>query len=128
MKREIKFRVWDSYIKTIIYDNIYFYISFNKNGLIMTSPATNNIAMQYTGLKDKNGKEIYEGDIISGLRHLEDDFGLKVVQFKEASFLAVAPQEEADVIKYQLLWRTGDIEIVGNIYEDEHLLTQKPLN
>lgn len=54
--RELKFRIWDGLIMSkpfYIYDEIS--RDINENSIIM----------QYTGLKDKNGEEIYEGDIIS---------------------------------------------------------------
>jgi uncharacterized phage protein (TIGR01671 family) len=62
--REIKFRAWERYLKEIIpVENINF-----VNRMINTGSAWRLFdeidLMQYTGLKDKNGKEIYEGDIV----------------------------------------------------------------
>ncbi len=71
--------------------------------------------MQFTGLKDKNGKDVFEGDIV-----VEHNHGRKinqeVVRFEEGGFFPFAiPQWEVTMI-------IEECEIIGNIYETPELL------
>lgn len=71
MNREIKFRAWDSYHKEMITpwcelkENGHFWGEDTTNKPIYVSSSEH--VMQYTGLKDKNGKEIFEGDILNAI-------------------------------------------------------------
>jgi len=114
--REIKFRIWDELTKKMTYVNHY-------------TPNTRPkyIWMQYTGLKDKNGKEIYEGDIFDciykedGCKHRllviwdEDDARFKLKNFGECDQPNVT-QTFSDMQRH---------EVIGNIYENPELLTSK---
>lgn len=67
--------------------------------------------VQYTGLRDKNGKEIYEGDIIR--YHVEPTTKIKVVIFREGMFAT-------DISSLKAVRLIS--EVIGNIYENPELL------
>lgn len=137
--RELKFRVWN--YEEIIYPNVeendlflligdcgYFSVedhsneNFDKNKSInghkdlsiMNSLDENLILMQYTGLKDKNENEIYEGDIVT------DDSTIFEIKWYKGGF---------DFNRLSGCYQSpyfGDncsrMEIIGNIYENKELL------
>lgn len=75
---------------------------------------TGSIWMQFTGLHDKNGKEIYEGDIVK--RDLDGDVGM--VEIDSGVFTMSGD--------CQLPLFQETVEIIGNIYENPELLTPNP--
>ena len=74
--REIKFRYYDSTIKQFIYSDEFSYPGICERLEMFFGKARNyseDVIQQYTGLKDKSGKEIYEGDILK--EHHYEDWG-----------------------------------------------------
>ena len=126
MKREIKFRAWDNEKKIMTND---FVISANGDRIY----GWNYELMQFTGLKDKNGKEIYEGDIIhndNGSPLIgKDDKCLYLVKWQEGEYennewLYKRPGFEFNKIGkgQHIIFNQSQIEIVGNVFENPELL------
>ena len=129
MNREIKFRAWIKSQKKII--NVYGFSRDNISETSNDSPCLNeNIfnfndceLMQYTGLKDIEGTEIYEGDIV--LRNetgCEGSYNAKYkVIYKKNSFCLEVLQSYI-FKKGTVLCVMEECDVVGNIYENPELL------
>ncbi len=75
---------------------------------------------QYTGLSDKNGKKIFEGDIVKGKDTLEKDFEVYgYVDHLNGSFVIIG-----DIMTHYR-WLDYDVEIIGNIHDNPELLGDK---
>ena len=125
IKREIKFRAWDTDKKVLVHEtdldilkNI-FHIDFMDKEIgpppiiYNIGRYNDNVLMQFTGLKDMNGKDIYEGDIIS------DPMGIGQIVFDSGSFCIKwndNPNESILILESELL------EIIGNLFETPELL------
>lgn len=116
MNDRFKFRVWDNLDKKY-YEDDCFQINIGSNGdLFIIGPGndgedcfweTNNaVVEQCTGLKDKNGKRIYEGDII-----LVDDDKCPVEWDSENARYNVVGYGEIAYLNY------NDIEVIGNEHQ-----------
>ena len=110
----LKFRAWDKETKAM---NGMAEIYRNRNQEIELHPRDENIIlMQSTGLKDKNGKEVFEGDVVkcNGL--------LGTIESFKAMWIC-------SFVKYNNYQKVGffaqEIEVVGNIYENPELLEDK---
>ena len=122
--REIKFRAWDSVQEVMLpVENIDFrndLITLNEDDNSLTDTFEMITLMQYTGMKDKNGKEIYEGDIVGSL-HMRAE-----VIFEDGSFrFKWLDKITKRVRKYnEPMFKNTNIvfEVMGNIYENKELL------
>lgn len=87
----------------------------------------NCVIMQSTGLKDKNGKEIYEGDIIKCSDGHDYYFGV-VAYDKDYGNFGVIEDNDEDVSSFCFLFewkKVEELEVIGNIYENKELFEEK---
>ena len=123
--REFKFRVWSKYTRKMFDEGYYLSIDgglFQNDCLDYKNKESFEI-MQYTGSKDKNGKEIYEGDIVA----VSEEYGGHaykplVVDFKACCFVLRKANYLADFNPMYNYDFTQVYEIIGNIYENPELL------
>lgn len=134
MNRDIKFRLWSKIGKKFIEtDNPDLDFVINNNGYLYSIeyccgetcilPQMDTEVLQFTGLKDRNGKEIYEGDILKynfpydgRLKHVSSVKFLET----EASF-GIKDRYGNEIPLYRIA-ANNYFEIIGNIYENKNLL------
>lgn len=118
--RELKFRVWDSTDKVMDYEPYFTTGSLNAN-----FNDTNLIFMQWTGLTDRQGVEIYEGDIVN-----DNDRYWYVVEYLAGSFCgkpvhAPGMRGRTRTDKKPLGYLPAMMEVIGNIYQNPELLKEQ---
>jgi len=125
-QREIKFRVWDNHQKEFLsypcFINHLTFKEFEAFDRMFDVEQEDLCFQQYTGLKDKNNKDIYEGDIVT-FRVLEGSDAIEgkgEVLFVDGMFC----------FKKGVWWATNDryfmqesLEVIGNIFENPELLS-----
>jgi len=119
MNRQLKFKIYDKNDTNCIIG------PFNWNKLPQFLFPENFTLLQYTGLKDKNGKEIYEGDVIKYHRVFEKKREVieltSCIKFQDGAF-GFDMKGFNDM--FMSLGDDSDIEVIGNIFENSELLKQ----
>lgn len=109
--REIKFRAWDKE-SNIMYPNVQNHIGNFDTAFGNMLKDYKYIIMQYTGVQDRDGKDIYEGDIID---HIRD--GRFIVIYDDAGFYPFSDSD--DGMPYP---KPGECIVIGNVHENPELL------
>lgn len=112
MSRVLKFRGWDKS------DNSGFYNHISLEEMIRCDFDI----MQFTGLLDKNGAQIFEGDIVHGGTVLSNGKSVRVVKFCDvtAGFKFIEGDRQ-----YSMMQSSDCVEIIGNIHQQPELLKDK---
>ena len=130
--REIKFRAWDKvdeiWCNYKIYDGRVYFLD-TDTGLWYTKYRDFDL-MQYTGIKDINNVEIYEGDIVEISKEKSYLNDTAVVKFDKysSSFVLVVQDDDCGYLSYNFSSHYDKIisyKIIGNIYENKDLLEKE---
>ena len=140
MSRDIKFRIYDTDEKEMFYQEDIDYIDFitgivfihQEDGYdyLLDYKSDDGKLMQYTGLKDKNGKEIYEGDIVTYSVKGSKEINKTVMSFNEehGAYLfgiyegVKMPCGKKTRMNKYTRKSVNNVEVIGNIYENPELL------
>jgi uncharacterized phage protein (TIGR01671 family) len=135
-QRTIKFRVWDVHNGKMIDPDrwgndlvmdmdgeLKWYKEHSyQGGMLDISGTASLVLMQYTGLNDKAGQEIYEGDVVEN-HHPEKTSGIYIVRFSLSDF-----GTRFEIVNHTTglnrWWKEATCRIIGNIYENPELLNQ----
>jgi len=122
--REIKFRAWNVATKTMVDLKKITPLALNMDTEGLFIPFSDGLpVMQYTGMKDKKDKEIYEGDIVQYFDKVFTPREVFSVDFVNGMFYYKSIENE----EYNnMMCDLGPVEIIGNIYENPELLEVKP--
>ena len=128
--REIKFRAWDKVLNKMLVAGDSNLPDLTCNGCPIEPHTRKNLSMemelmQFTGLLDKSGKEIYEGDVVRGVYPHYTTEQIGIVEYGALAFSFIRRKDG------QIQWMDtitnpsyteAEIEVIGNIYENPELL------
>lgn len=137
--RELKFRAWDNLEKDYLNEediaidnlgNIFIFERYDNNDsdlwytrILPDLDNKRHVIEQYTGLKDKNGTEIYEGDIIRAPEYIgrifyDEEYAYFKLKTSRSDHCFIALMQQLEI-------EMDDLEVVGNIHENPELLEEK---
>lgn len=128
-----RFRAWDKEFKemvqvdALVFDEQIIKATY-KNGNVVKEDIKNYVLMQSTGLRDKNGKEIFEGDIIAiEVEDVETPINAKVFQNRKIGILMFHVFEDNEDVPMVELLEDDSVAfaIIGNIWEHPELAEVK---
>ena len=122
--KELKFRAWiknyNCYADVLGFEQDRLFVQFQSGERAqhrLYVPIEDCVLEQYTGLKDKNGKEIYENDIVSVRnKSRKNEYDIGVVEFGKAAFRCPFLLGK---------YRSGQVEVIGNVHENADLLEEE---
>lgn len=130
--REIKFRVWYKYWKQMFYLDDELNTGHKDLGEVSLKDTYSFEFMQYTGLKDKKGKEIYEGDIVE--QNYEWTQNGRIINKERKRICQIIWEDDIGRLQishikgditlpnFESMCITKNVEVIGNIYENSELL------
>lgn len=118
MNREIRFRAWNEVSEKMLNWNEF--LNTNMKNTFIAPESTGLILMQYTGLHDKNGKEIYEGDVVK-IKYRDEDIGKVIYEHNGFSIDVTNMNKNYGRVSFV----NNFMEVIGNIYDNPELLGGK---
>lgn len=125
MKDRFKFRVYKKSEKKMVYGVTYLN-PFLLDETVAPEEAKNNVAMQCTGRKDKNGTLIYEGDVVKTWKFSTGETSNKVVAWNDlrcgCRLYTIDHYKRGVFESPQSMVNVTTIEVIGNVYENPEML------
>jgi len=122
--RPIKFRAWDKLYSQMrdvtMFSRFHVYYYNKEEAAEYSAPLSQFDLMQFTGLLDKNGKEIWEGDIVKFKIPLPKE-KINSEELPRGTVINFGPCFEIDCQTF-MFTLTTDVEVIGNIYENPELI------